>query len=256
MNSLRSEAVRRNVLLGLVVSLALVAGACGGGDDDDTEAVDDGTATTATTGSPDDGDTSTTTPGGGDGAATTSVSEPGTTDGTGGTNGTGGESDPADPGTGGAAPSDASAAAPDMTSQEICALLPAETASAALGIADIVAAPGTTDTPQCSYQFARADGAQTDATVAALRTAGDMGGKFGDDAFAYVVEINKAAAQNEVTETPLDFGNNAVLLTGGRLHMAIVQVGGRIITVLLNTDSGDAAAVAALAQAASVVLTP
>lgn len=225
--------------LGLVVALALAAGACGGGDDDavgtgpTTTAA--GTEATSSTTGPDDG------AGAGDPTATT----------LGPVNQVGGTL----PGTASGGTTEVNGPAADLTGEEICSLLPATAAVAALGVDDVVASAGTTDTPQCSYRFTAPDGSPTDATVAALRTDVDLGGRYGADAFTFVVDLNVAAAQTPVNQTPLGIGDQSVLLTGDTLYMAVLQLGARIVTVLLNVDAGDVDAVTDLAQAAAV-LTP
>jgi hypothetical protein len=247
--------VRRTPIIGLLLSFTLAIGAtgCGGGGDDDAGG-GDATTTTSVTGA--DGSSTTVADGssstlpGDDGSGT---EEGGATTATTAGNGTGG-TDTSTGGDGGGL--DASAAAPDMTSGQICTLMPANMVGTALGVRGVVAEPGAdTGTPQCSYKFNLDSGQQTDATIAALRSQADMGGRFGADAFDFVVSLNKAAAQDPVTQTPLEVGNQAVLLTGSHLYMAIVQLGGRIVTVLLNTNAGDAGSVTGLAGQ-TIVLAP
>jgi hypothetical protein len=231
-------------LLGFLVSVALVAGAtgCGGGDDDATGTGDAATTTLAP------GDVGATTLPGDDGSNNDGSSEDG-----GDASATTTPGDSSGSGGGGL---DASVAAPDMTSEQICAAMTANQVGTALGVRGVTASPGnTTGTPQCSYHYTLDSGEATDATIAVLRSQADMGGRFGDDAFQFVVDLNKAAAQTPVTETPLEVGSQAVLLTGSTLYMAIVQLGGRIVTVLVNTDAADAGSVTGLAGQ-TIVLAP
>lgn len=238
--------MRRAGFGGVVLSLALLAGACGGGDDegtddpDTTEATDD----TTTGGSGPEGSV-TTAPGGAEGGTETTAPGGEGGDGSGGTEGEGG--------TGGEDGGDDQPAPGELTSDDICRLLPADAAAGALGVDPVTTTPVTSGTPQCSYAFTGADGVDTDATVATLRSAEDMGGRTGTDAYTWVVDLNIEAAAGEVTQTPLSFGDEGVVLTGETLHMAVIRYGDRIVTALLRTNAGDLAAITALAEATTVL---
>lgn len=243
--------MRRSGWVGVVLAVALVTGACGGDGDDDepaadsTEATDD-TATddTATDGSSTAG--SDTTAPGGEGTGATDTTAPGDDGGEG--EGTEGSTDPGpeatDPGSGPGG---------ELTGEDICQRLPADVAGAALGIDGVTSSPGTSGTPQCSYGFTGPNDIETDATVAALRTVEDLSDRSGAEAYTHVVDLNVQAAQGEVTQTPLEVGDDAVILTGQTLHMAVIRYGERIVTVLLRVEAGDVAAVTRLAEATTVL---
>ena len=57
-----------------------------------------------------------------------------------------------------------------------------------------------------------------------LRVEEDLAGRDGSTAFDYVVQTNKAVAQHAgVTESAIDVGDQAVLLSGGNLRMGIAS---------------------------------
>ena len=89
------------------------------------------------------------------------------------------------------------------------------------------------DTPQCSYSYGD-EGFASNLTIAWMRPE-DVGGRSGGDAFAYVVELNRALGADE--EVALDAGDDAVRLTGSTLHLGVIRVGDRVFTV--TVPAGD-----------------
>lgn len=150
------------------------------------------------------------------------------------------------------------AAPPDLTSADVCGLFDAAAAGAALGlIVDSAEPADATGTPQCAYTFTGADGVMTNATVAAQRADGDLGGRVGADAYDFVVELNRSmAAGTEVTESAVAAGAQGVVLHGEALHLGVVQTGGRIVNTIVTTGAAEPAAVVAFTEAAATALAP
>jgi hypothetical protein len=140
----------------------------------------------------------------------------------------------------------------DLSADEICDRIPADDVEAALGISPVVASPSSTATPQCSYVFETDDGTRSDATIAALRTEEDLGGRRGEDAFDYVVDLNSSASRDaDLTRTELSVGDRAILLSGGNLHFGVIQLGPRIATTIVSARAADAVAAADLSRLVS-----
>ncbi|MEX0875373.1 MAG: hypothetical protein WD646_02295 [Actinomycetota bacterium] len=142
----------------------------------------------------------------------------------------------------------------DLSADEICDRIPADDVEAALGISPVVASPSSTATPQCSYVFETDDGTRSDATIAALRRQEDLGGRRGEEAFDYVVDLNSSASRDaDLTRTELSVGDRAILLSGGNLHFGVIQLGPRIATTIVSARAADAVAAADLTRLASVL---
>ena len=71
--------------------------------------------------------------------------------------------------------------------------------------------------------------------------------------FRHVVDLNRRAAEGEVTESAAEAGDEAVVLSGANLHMGIVRHGERIVTVLVRASVADARATAALLEATAAL---
>lgn len=139
---------------------------------------------------------------------------------------------------------------PDLTSAQVCELVPAATVAEALGVAAVTpAAAGSSGTPQCAYGFERADGTESNVTVAALRVDGDLAGRVGDDAFRYTVDLNRRAGGAGVEERPVAIGDEALVFTGEALRLVVIRYGGRIVTVIVGADAAGADAAVALGAA-------
>jgi hypothetical protein len=124
-----------------------------------------------------------------------------------------------------------------LTAEEICERLPFDSVGAALGLDVGLGEPSAMDTPQCSYTYGSED-TTANVTVASMRPE-DVGGRSAREAYGYVVEINRSiAGVTDVEEVELDAGNGAVRISGPALHLGVVQVGDRVLTVVV--PAGDA----------------
>ena len=158
--------------------------------------------------------------------------------------------DPEAPDTSSTASEHATTGTTALTSEEICARVPAARVAAALGIGSVEPRRSESSTPQCAYAFEGPDGVGSNATIAALHPDGDLGGRRGADAFDHVVTSNRAAVGDRpLDETRLDVGDQAVLMTTDRLHFAVVQFGPRIVTTLVRSRVADRPAATALTEA-------
>ncbi len=148
----------------------------------------------------------------------------------------------------------------DMTSQQICDTLTADTVSAALAVTVDSAAPVDGGTPQCSYNYTTDEGVATNATVAVQRSEADLGGLTGTDAYVYVLDVNRSLASGtEFTETPINVAGEGVVLspesTDG-LHLGVAEVNGRVITTIVSASAGDTIDAIGFTEIAAGVLTP
>ncbi len=135
---------------------------------------------------------------------------------------------------------------PQLTGAQICAAVDAASVTAALGLQITEARADDAATPQCAYLYTAANGAQSNLTIAAMRSEEDLSGRTGTDAFAYVVQLNQGAP-GEVQLADVDgAGNRAVHMSGAALHFGVIQVESRIITVVLPVTDADGVAFEAL----------
>lgn len=125
-----------------------------------------------------------------------------------------------------------------LTAEEICERLTLQSVGSALGLDIGLAEPSTMDTPQCSYSY-DAGGVASNVTVASMRPE-DVGGLGAGAAFDYVVEINRMVAGDvDVEEVTLDAGDAAIRISGPAMHLGVVQVGDRVITVIVSADDAS-----------------
>lgn len=194
----------------LVVAAALVAtlSSCGSDSDADTDTAPPGTASIDTAS-----------------AADTSIPDP----------------LPADTGVPGTSASDGVPLVA-FTAEEICERLTPDVVGAALSLEVTSAEPGVMDTPQCSYSY-DSDGVSSNVTIASMRPE-DVGNLPATEAFDYVLEINRqVAGDTEVEEVSLDVGDGAVRLSGPSLHLGVLRVGDRVVTVIVPAADADGSGV-------------
>jgi hypothetical protein len=131
---------------------------------------------------------------------------------------------------------------------DICGAIPAETVGEALGLEIIGAEADDSSTAQCAYGY-DTNGMTSNITIASMGP-GDLGDRVGDDAFEYVLEVNRmAAGGTDVEEADVDGGDRAVRLTGVALHLGIVATGDHLLTVIVPVDDADASGTDALITA-------
>jgi hypothetical protein len=58
----------------------------------------------------------------------------------------------------------------------------------------------------------------------------------GSDAFDFVVEINTSIAGADAETQEVSAGDAAVRLSGSSLHLGVLQVGDRVLTVIIPVD--------------------
>jgi hypothetical protein len=119
-----------------------------------------------------------------------------------------------------------------LTAEQICERLTLGSVGAALGIDIGLAEPSEMDTPQCEYSY-DADGATSNLTVAAMRPE-DVAGLAGAAAYDYVLSVNRSVAGDvDVEEVTLDAGDAATRISGPAVHLGVVQIGDRVVTVIV-----------------------
>ena len=128
-----------------------------------------------------------------------------------------------------------------ISGEDICARLPGADLGVTLGLTIDEAVAYDTATPQCTYSHTSGTGSTSSVTVASLRADGDLGGRSGDEAFDYVVDINRGlAGGTDFEEVELDAGDRAVRFSGEALHLGIVFAGGHLFTVIVPVGDADA----------------
>ena len=142
-----------------------------------------------------------------------------------------------------------------LTGAEICELVTGDIVGEALGIEVTEAVADDSSTPQCAYRYTSADGASSNVTVAAMRSTEDLGGRLGQEAFDYVVDLNKSLASGtDVEELHVSAGDGAVVLAGESINLGVINVGGRVITLIVPTANATAPTVEALVIATATAL--
>lgn len=125
-----------------------------------------------------------------------------------------------------------------LTGTQICERVAVESVAADLGIKVTLAEPDDSATPQCAYEYINDTGATSNLTIAAMRPE-DVGGATGQDAFDYVVRINRGLAGDDADEQTIAAGDNALRLTGSSLHLGVVQLGDHVYTVVVPAADVD-----------------
>lgn len=128
----------------------------------------------------------------------------------------------------------------DATS--ICERLTVDSVAADTGLDVVLATPDDSATPQCAYEYTNDTNGVSNLTVASMRSE-DVGGLTGRDAFDFVVEINTAIAGADAEIQEVTAGDSAVRLSGSSLHLGVVQVGERVLTVIIPVDDVESDAV-------------
>lgn len=135
--------------------------------------------------------------------------------------------------------------------EEICAALAPEAVEEAIGVAvtNIQPQPGP---PGCSYVYV-VDGTTFNSVVAIMRPDEDLDGNTGRAGVEHVLELNRAFSEG-APESDLDSAAGGVLLEGGSLRLAIVDLGGPVMTVTAFNDAIGAEGVRRLTDAAAAAL--
>lgn len=119
-----------------------------------------------------------------------------------------------------------------FTSDEICALVPADSVGDALGLTIDEAEAVVGGTPQCSYSFTTADGTLTNVVLAVQRPVEDLGSRAGEAGYQAAIDANLAfASEDAATEEVLGVGDGAVWLAGPANSILIAYGGDQIVTV-------------------------
>ncbi len=130
------------------------------------------------------------------------------------------------------APSDQTEA---LDAASICERLTIASVAADTGLDVVLATPDDSATPQCAYEYANDTGGVSNLTVASMRSE-DVGGATGQDAFDFVVQTNSAAAADDMETQEVSAGDAAVRLSGSTVHVGVVQVDKRVLTVIIPVD--------------------
>lgn len=156
-----------------------------------------------------------------------------------------------DVGTSSAAETTATSAAPNeqtddstdaLSAEVICERLSIASVAADTGLDIVRATPDDSATPQCAYEYTSDTGDISNLTVASMRPA-DVGGLTGSDAFDLVVGINESIAGDGADTQEVSAGDAALRISGASLHLGVVQVGDRVLTLIIPVDDVESDAV-------------
>lgn len=129
-----------------------------------------------------------------------------------------------------------------LSGEEICGRLSLASVAADTGLDVTRAAPDDSSTPQCAYEYTNGTGGVSNLTVASMRPE-DVGGLAGRDAFDFVVQINESIAGDDAENQDVSAGDAAIRLSGSSLHLGVVQVGDRVLTLIIPVDDVESDAV-------------
>jgi hypothetical protein len=142
-----------------------------------------------------------------------------------------------------------------FTAAEVCERLTIESVAAALGVDVTLGAPDGSSTPRCAYTYVSGGGTTSVVTVASMRPE-DVGGLTGTAAFDYVADISRQVVGTVGVEEAAPAGGDAALrLVSPAINIGVLQVNGRIFTLVAPAGDTDAAGIDALIQAMATSLT-
>ncbi len=131
-----------------------------------------------------------------------------------------------------------------LTDEEICAGLSGDDVGDALGFEVTEVAVGGSSTAQCAYNYASATGGTSNISVASFAQDGELGGRSGDEAFEYVVDVNRGVAGGtDFEEVDVDAGDRAIRFSGEALHLGVLAVDGHLLTLIVPANDADGDAV-------------
>lgn len=134
---------------------------------------------------------------------------------------------------------------------EICASLRPAQVEEAIGT-PVTGIQPQAGPPGCSYVYVL-DGTTFNSIVAIMRPDKDLGGRTGRAGVEHVLELNRAFSDG-APESDLEVAAGGVLIEGSSLRLAIVDLGGPVMTVTASTNALDAEAVRRLTGAAAEAL--
>jgi hypothetical protein len=126
-----------------------------------------------------------------------------------------------------------------ISGEEICERLSIASVAADTGLDVVRATPDDDATPQCAYEYTNDTGGASNLTVASMRSE-DVGGLTGSAAFDFVVQINESIAGDGAETQQVSAGDNAIRLSGTSLHVGVVQLGDRVLTLIIPVDDVNA----------------
>ncbi len=122
-----------------------------------------------------------------------------------------------------------------ISGEEICERLTVASVAADTGLDVVRATPADDATPQCAYEYTTDTGGVSNLTVASMRSE-DVDGLAGSAAFDFVVQINESIAGDGAETQEVSAGDNAIRLSGTSLHLGVVQLGDRVLTLIIPID--------------------
>jgi hypothetical protein len=129
-----------------------------------------------------------------------------------------------------------------MSAEVICERLSINSVASDTGLDVTRTIPDDSATPHCSYEYTNDDGGVSELTVSVMRSE-DVDGLTGGDAFDRVVQINTSAAGGKVDTQDVSAGDAAIRISGSSVHVGVLQLGDRVLTVVIPaTDVGTDAA--------------
>ena len=137
-----------------------------------------------------------------------------------------------DVGGGSSGPTVAATATDALGAAAICERLSVDWVAAVTGLDVTRAVPDDSATPQCAYEYNNATGAVSNLTVASMRPE-DVGGLTASEAYDFVAKINGSVAGDGAEIQEVSAGDLAVQISGSAVQLGVVQVGDRVLTLII-----------------------
>ncbi len=129
-----------------------------------------------------------------------------------------------------------------MSGEVICERLSVASVTSDTGLDITRSSPATTPTPNCSYEYTTDAGGLSTLTVSSMR-ADDVDALTGTDAFGLVVNDSESVAGAPVDTQEVSAGDAAVRISGASMHVGVVQLGERVLMVVIPVDDVETDAV-------------
>ncbi len=125
-----------------------------------------------------------------------------------------------------------------MSGEIICERLSVDSVTSNTGL-DITRARPDVATPRCTYEYTNDDNGISSLTVSVVRSE-DVDGLTGSDAFDRVVAANTSVAGGQVDTQEVSAGDAAIRISGSSTHVGVVQLGDRVLTVVIPVADVEA----------------
>lgn len=128
---------------------------------------------------------------------------------------------------------------PITTSAEVCKRLTVQSVADDLGRTITQAVAGSSGSPNCEYEFETDTGGSRSVLVAALLPI-HTGGQGGETGFEWFVDRSQPIVGRVAEFHELDFGDDAIRVSGLVTHLGVVRIGDDIYMLAVQVEDADA----------------